>query len=341
VSILAILRDHPSAETAAARPPVRSYVDSANAIEYPLGTPLQVRPRTSAVMQHFVDPTMVGHSGHDDVACPNRRAVAWPLHPGLPGTDEKGKGLAHVACRWAIRSTIVSVLAVFFHHLAGCPVSNCEHPAAAVPRMLSAMKSVALHEFIALHREEIIRRCRAKVATRSMPPPTEAEIRHGVPLFLDQMVDALRLGLRSSPQIERSAVLHGHELLLQGFTVSQVVQDYGDVCQMVTGLAVEMNAAISPDDFRSLDLCLDEAIAGALTEYGFGRNQSTFEGESTRGSERLGFLPHQDRDLADAPMQAFEVLRTGNVGRTGATASVLQSTLTTMRALMERSLAGD
>jgi hypothetical protein len=134
-------------------------------------------------------------------------------------------------------------------------------------------------------------------------------------------------------------VLHGHELLLQGFTVSQVVQDYGDVCQTVTGLAVEMNAPISPDDFRSLDLCLDEAIAGALT--GFGRNQSTFEGESTRGSERLGFLPHQDRDLADTPVQAFEVLRTGNVGITGGTASVLQSTLTTMRALMERSLAED
>ena len=101
--------------------------------------------------------------------------------------------------------------------------------------MLSGMNDVRLHEFIALHREEIIRRCRAKVATRCMPPPTEAEINHGVPLFLDQMVDALRQGLRSSPQIEKSAVLHGHELLLQGFTVSQVVQDYGDVCQTRDG----------------------------------------------------------------------------------------------------------
>jgi len=31
-----------------------------------------------------------------------------------------------------------------------------------------------LHEFIAVNRDEIIRRCRAKVATRSIPPPTEA-----------------------------------------------------------------------------------------------------------------------------------------------------------------------
>ena len=198
------------------------------------------------------------------------------------------------------------------------------------------MANAALSEFIALNREEIIRRCRAKVATRSMPPPTEAEINHGVPLFLDQLVDALRLGLRSSPQIGRSAVLHGHELLLQGFTVSQVVQDYGDVCQSVTGLAVEMNAPISTDDFRTLNLCLDDAIAGAVTEYGSGRNQSTLDGESARGSERLGFLAHQGRNLADTAMLAFEALKTGNVGVAGSTAAVLQRTLMSMHALMER-----
>ena len=106
-----------------------------------------------------------------------------------------------------------------------------------------------LHEFIADNREEIIRRCRAKVATRSVPPPTEAEIDHGVPVFLDQLVDALRHGLKSTPELVRSAVKHGHDLLLQGFTVSQVVHDYGDVCQAITDLAVEMSAPISTDDF--------------------------------------------------------------------------------------------
>ena len=94
-----------------------------------------------------------------------------------------------------------------------------------------------LHEFIAVNREEIILRCRAKVASRSVPPPTEAEIDHGVPVFLDQLVDALRLGITSSAEIGRSAVQHGHDLLLQGFTVSQVVHDYGDVCQAITELA--------------------------------------------------------------------------------------------------------
>ena len=80
-----------------------------------------------------------------------------------------------------------------------------------------------------------------------MPPPTEVEIDHGVPVFLDQLVDALRLGLTSSPEIGSSAVKHGHDLLLQGCTVSQVVHDYGDVCQSITDLALEKNAPISTD----------------------------------------------------------------------------------------------
>ena len=56
--------------------------------------------------------------------------------------------------------------------------------------------------------------------------------------------------------------------------MSQVVHDYGDVCQAITELAVEMDAPISTDDFRMLNRCLDDAIAGAVTEYGRERNQS-------------------------------------------------------------------
>jgi len=91
-----------------------------------------------------------------------------------------------------------------------------------------------LYAFIAVHRNEIIRRCRAKVAARSIPRPTEAELDHGVPVFLDQLQDALRLGQITSPAIGTSAIKHGHDLLRQGFTVSQVVHDYGDVCQAIT-----------------------------------------------------------------------------------------------------------
>src|SRR5687768_14983114 len=197
-----------------------------------------------------------------------------------------------------------------------------------------------LHEFIEIHREDIIARCRAKVATRSVPPPTRAEIDHGVPVFLDQLVAALRSGgRRLNTEISRSAVLHGHDLLLQGFTVSQVVHDYGDVCQSITDLALEMNAPIGTEDFRTLNQCLDDAIAGAVTEYARARTQSGIDVEAARGSERLGFLAHELRNLTSTAIYAFEVLKTGNVGVGGSTGSVLYRSLMATHALINRSLA--
>lgn len=195
-----------------------------------------------------------------------------------------------------------------------------------------------LHEFIGTHRDELIRRCRDKVATRSIPQPTEAEIDHGVPMFLEQLVNALRLGHGSS-EMAASAVQHGHDLLAQGFTMSQVVHDYGDVCQAITELAEEMNAPIATDDFRMLNSCLDDAIAGAVTEYGRERNQSTLDGEIDRGTERLGFLAHELRNLVNTAIMAFEVLKSGNVGVAGSTANVLNRSLLGLRALVGRSMA--
>jgi len=198
---------------------------------------------------------------------------------------------------------------------------------------------VMLHEFITAHHDEIIRRCRAKVAKRSLPPPTTAEIDHGVPLFLNQLMHALELVREGretlNPEIGRSAILHGRDLLQQGFTVSQVVHDYGDVCQAITELAVETNAPISADDFRMLNRCLDDAIAGAVTEFGRQENQTALEGETARA----GFLAHEVRNLVNIAIAAFEVLKTGNVGVTGSTATVLHRTLMGLREVSSRSLA--
>lgn len=196
-----------------------------------------------------------------------------------------------------------------------------------------------LADFVTLNREEIIRRCRVKVGTRRVPPPTEAEIDHGVPLFLAQLVEALGAGAPSAnPEIAKSAILHGHDLLRQGFTVSQVVHDYGDVCQSLTELALEMNVPISTDDFRTLNRCLDDAIAGAVTEYGRERNQSTLDRETARGTERLGFFAHELRNLLNTSLLAFDVLKSGKVGVAGNTGKVLHRSLIAARELIGRSL---
>lgn len=198
--------------------------------------------------------------------------------------------------------------------------------------------TVSLHDFVTEHREDIIRRCRAKVSARSTPLPTEAEINNGVPVFLEQLLDTLRAGLESNPQIVKTATHHGHDLLLRGFTVGQVVHDYGDICQSITELAGELSAPISNDDFHTLNKCLDDAIAGAVTEYGRG-HQTTVNEEIARGSERLGFLAREFSNLANTALMAFEVLQRGNVGVAGSTGGVVHRKLVALRDLSARSLA--
>jgi signal transduction histidine kinase len=196
-----------------------------------------------------------------------------------------------------------------------------------------------LQEFIGVNRDEIISRCRAKVRARSTPPPTRAEIDHGVPVFLDQLCEALRHGMASTAAISNSALQHGHDLLLQGFTVSQVVHDYGDVCQSITELALETNAPISIEDFRTLNRCLDDAIAGAVTEYGRERQQSTLAGEAAREQRRQGFFAHELGNLINTSLIAFEILKAGDVGLGGSTGAILQRSLTGLRTLVGRSIA--
>lgn len=195
-----------------------------------------------------------------------------------------------------------------------------------------------LHEFIASHRDEIVARCIARVASRPQSAHVPAEINSGVPLFLDQVVQTLQSPGDISLDISASAALHGHDLLLKGFTVSQVVHDYGDVCQTITELALELDEPIETADFRTLNRCLDEAIAGAVTVYGREREQFSLDGQAARGNERMGFFVHELRNLVNTAIVSYEVIKTGSVGTGGSTGAILDRSLLGLRELIGRSL---
>jgi signal transduction histidine kinase len=193
-----------------------------------------------------------------------------------------------------------------------------------------------LYEFIATHREVIIARTRKKVASRTAPHPTDVEITHGVPLFLDQLAARLRADANpGADQLGASASIHGGELLGAGFTIGQVVQDYGDICQAITELAVELGPQISNEEFRTLNLCLDIAITDAVTEYAR-QSERAIMG---RGVEHLGFLAHELRNHLNTATLAFEAVRSGSVAAHGTTASLIAKSLASMSDLVSRSLA--
>jgi len=60
--------------------------------------------------------------------------------------------------------------------------------------------------------------------------------------------------------------------LTLGYSVDQVVHDYGDLCQAITDLADEHQIPFQIDEFRTINRCLDNAIADAVTEFSYQRD---------------------------------------------------------------------
>ncbi|HMI31383.1 MAG TPA: HAMP domain-containing sensor histidine kinase [Candidatus Limnocylindrales bacterium] len=194
-----------------------------------------------------------------------------------------------------------------------------------------------LHEFISKHRKELIERTRAKVALRAAPRPTPNELTNGIPLFLTQLGRVLKAEAdpAAASEMRESATLHGGDLLRQGFTISQVVHDYGDLCQAATELALEMDVPIGTEDFHTLNRCLDNAIASAVTEYARQRDVGVW-GEEVK---RLGFFAHELRGHLQTALLAFQAVKSGKVGLNGSTVGLLERSLRGLRDLIDRSVS--
>jgi hypothetical protein len=202
-----------------------------------------------------------------------------------------------------------------------------------------------LHDLLAVNNSELIRRCNAKAAKRFAPSGVPAQVHSGVPAFLGQLVDTLRLEqgtairTESEPQptpspteIGRSAALHGAQMLKQGYSVDQVVHSYGDVCQSITELAVEQGSPVSADEFRTLNRCLDNAIADAVTAFAQGAQVSLDTNAETLG-ERLNSFATAHELLLDIALKSYSAIQSGTVGPLGATGAKHRDILLELRGM--------
>ncbi len=205
-----------------------------------------------------------------------------------------------------------------------------------------------LHEFLTENRLELAARCRSKVATRSSPAPTTSELEYGVPVLIDQLASMLRKEQSGDhiaeptalpPNIGKAAMKHGGELMRRGFTVDQVVHDYGDLCQALTELAHEKHAPITVDEFHTFNRCLDSAIAEAVGEFGRQRDRVISDEGAQSLNERLGFLAHEQRNLLNTALLAFTAIQRGHGAPAGATGAVLSRSLKGLQDLVDRALA--
>lgn len=167
-----------------------------------------------------------------------------------------------------------------------------------------------LHEFILQHRHSAP--CRARrLRRRAAHAPAEPA------------------------EMETAATLHGGELLAHGYTIAQVVHDYGDVCQAITELALDLDVPIRTREFQILNQCLDDSIADAVTEYSRQREVAV----SGTEFKRQGFFAHELRNHLNTATLAFQAVKTGRVGVTGNTVAVLGRSLRSLRELIDRSVS--
>jgi len=111
-----------------------------------------------------------------------------------------------------------------------------------------------LHEFLTANRRDLLDRRSARVAHRLAPSPSDAELKHGIPLFIAQLIVMLQARDdtpeptpdskvsnasnegEAGSEMGVSATRHGRAFMRRGFTVEQAVREYGDLCQEITGL---------------------------------------------------------------------------------------------------------
>lgn len=214
-----------------------------------------------------------------------------------------------------------------------------------------------MYQFLLNNRDELIERCKAKVARRPKRAATEQQLVHGIPTFLDQLSRTLKAeehgddarGERISgasggdalalSEIGVSAAAHGKELLELGFTVDQVVHDYGDLCQAITDLGVERDAPFTVDEFRTLNRCLDNAIADAVTEFSLQRDASRSREQAAVVNERIGFLVHEVRNALGTAMLAVSAMESSQMPVSGATGAVLKRSLQALKRLTDKAMA--
>ncbi len=214
-----------------------------------------------------------------------------------------------------------------------------------------------MSHFLATNRDDLIARCKAKVARRPRRAATPEQLTNGIPIFLKQLERTLEAeedgqsekslkisGASGGDQTNLSemgvtATAHGKQLLEFGFSVDQVVHDYGDLCQAITDLAFEKDAPFGIDEFRTLNRCLDNAIADAVTEFSFQREASMARQRDAENNERMGFLIHELRNSLSTAVLALSALELGGLPVAGATGAVLKRSLAALKTLVDRAIA--
>lgn len=133
-----------------------------------------------------------------------------------------------------------------------------------------------LFELINANREVIVQRvCERASFSETASADAIPELTRGVAAFVSQLSDLLFLrhadpaasDFERRAEMSRATAEHGEALLRHGFTLAQVVHDYTEIGRAIVEIATERQVTLSHDDFLTVYLSVNAAVAGAVTEH--------------------------------------------------------------------------
>lgn len=212
-----------------------------------------------------------------------------------------------------------------------------------------------MYEFLINNRTNLAARCREKVALRPGRMASKLQLLNGVPMLLDQLIRTLAAentsqsivafgisgpenGDLAFSEIAISAVEHARELLALGFSVKQVVHDYGDLCQSITDLAIERKITFTIHEFRTLSRCLENATADAVTEFSYQRDLIEANKIAKENNDRLRHFVHELRNLLGTTSLAFTAAKSSRLNLSGSTGVILEKSILNLGRLIDSSV---
>ena len=204
---------------------------------------------------------------------------------------------------------------------------------------------MTMHEMLTENRTQILEHCR--VAMKESMHLTDAEgVDEGLVTLYNQLLEVVDLSTEEdSPETRQKIVKeaisdteskkHAQDFHSRGYTIMQLVRGYGSLCQGITDFAQDNDKSITSAEFAQLNLCLDIAIAQAVTEF------QKLEVSFTEKDERLkmGYLIRELRNSLSGAVLSHELIRSGRVGVNGSTSAIMTTAHTRMRELIDRSVA--
>ena len=169
---------------------------------------------------------------------------------------------------------------------------------------------MALHELLAARQSEILNRWMEQVRGTLAPESiSHIELVDHMPDFLASMIAAMRIDTGSTAPVvtdpPAAAAEHGEHRLRLGFSLDEVVREYGALADAV--IAAAKNAGHDPTtrELQVLFAFVVSGMAGAVTEYAAQRDAEL----QRQANAHFAFVAHELRNPLTAATSSLEALR--------------------------------